>query len=52
MPATWRIHVDEALVQMLATGHKKPHRAYVWGYVTTTTAPISAVVYDLNKGTA
>ncbi|WP_434559381.1 IS66 family transposase [Pseudomonas sp. R1-6] len=44
------VHVDETPVQMLAPGEKKTHRAYVWGYATTTTAPISAVVYDFSPG--
>ena len=40
------VHVDETPVQMLAPGEKKTHRAYNWGYATTSTAPISAVVYE------
>ncbi len=44
------VHVDETPVQMLAPGEKKTHRAHVWGYATTTTAPINAVVYDFSRG--
>jgi transposase len=44
------LHVDETPVQMLAPGEKKTHRAYIWGYATMTTAPISAVVYDFSPG--
>ena len=42
------VHVDETPVQMLAPGEKKTHRAYVWGYATTASAAISAVVYDFS----
>ncbi|ODB37583.1 hypothetical protein A9L43_22595 [Pseudomonas mosselii] len=34
------INADETLVQMLAPGEKKTHRAYVWAYSTT---PFSAL---------
>ena len=29
------IHADETSVQMLSTGARKTHRAYVWVYATT-----------------
>ncbi|KTB60883.1 hypothetical protein AO066_03180 [Pseudomonas fluorescens] len=44
------MHVDETPVHMLAPSEKKTHRAPVWGYATTTAAPINAVVYDFSRG--
>ena len=44
------VRVDETPVQMLATGEKKTHRAYVWGYATTPFTEFSAVVYDFSLG--
>ena len=40
------LHADETPVPMLSPGKKKTHRAYIWAYATTRTAPIQAVVYD------
>jgi hypothetical protein len=31
---------------MLSPGKKKTHRAYIWAYATTRSAPIQGVVYD------
>ena len=40
------LHADETPVSMLSPGNKRTHRAYVWAYATTRTAPIQGVVYD------
>ena len=40
------LHADETPVPMLSPGKKETHRAYVWAYATTRTAPIQGVVYD------
>lgn len=40
------LHADETPVPMLSPGKKKTHRAYIWAYATTISAPIQGVVYD------
>ena len=40
------LHADETPVAMLKPGHGKTHRAYLWGYCTTSYNPIKAVVFD------
>ena len=40
------LHADETPVPMLSPGKKKTHRAYIWAYATTRSAPIQGVVYD------
>ncbi|MEM6484316.1 MAG: IS66 family transposase, partial [Pseudomonadota bacterium] len=40
------LHADETPVPMLSPGKKKTHRAYIWAYATTPTAPVQGVVYD------
>jgi len=40
------LHADETPVPMLPPGKKKTHRAYIWAYATTPSAPIQGVVYD------
>lgn len=46
------VHADETLVQMLAPGEKKTHRAYVWAYCTTPFSALKAVVYDFSQSRA
>ncbi len=46
------INADETLVQMLAPGEKKTHRAYVWAYSTTPFSALNAVVYDFSPSRA
>ena len=40
------LHADETPVPMLSPGKKKTHRAYIWAYATTNSAPVQAVMYD------
>jgi transposase len=40
------IHADETPVSLLAPGHGKTRRAYVWVYRTTNFAPQRAVLFD------
>jgi transposase len=40
------LHADETPVPMLSPGKKRTHRAYIWAYATTRSAPIQSVVYD------
>jgi transposase len=40
------LHADETPVPMLSPGKKRTHRAYIWAYATTRSAPIQGVVYD------
>lgn len=46
------IHADETPVQMLASGEKKTHQAYVWAYSTTPFSALNAVVYDFSPSRA
>jgi transposase len=46
------VHDDETLVQMLAPGEKKTHRAYVWAYCTTPFSALKAVIYDFSPSRA
>jgi transposase len=43
------LHADETPVPMLAPGKKATHRAYIWAYATTRSAPIRGVVYDFQS---
>lgn len=40
------LHADETPVPMLSPGKKRTHRAYIWAYATTRSAPVQGVVYD------
>ena len=43
------LHADETPVPMLSPGKKRTHKAYIWAYATTRSAPIQGVVYDFQS---
>ena len=43
------LHADETPVPMLSPGKKRTHRAYIWAYAATRSAPVQGVVYDAFK---
>ncbi len=43
------VHADETPVAMLAPGHGKTHRAYLWAYAAGAFEPLRAVVYDFTE---
>lgn len=46
------LHADETPVSMLKPGSGKTHRGYLWGYTSTTFAPLPAVIYDFTESRA
>jgi transposase len=46
------LHADETPVPMLSPGKKRTHRAYIWAYAATRSAPVQGVVYDFQPSRA